>query len=725
MPTIAATTGPDVRRRASSASAARSTKRTSRSTRFASCRAGSVCRRGTNRHRRACRRAFRITPKSPMRNCERSNAPSRRSARSDSASAASAITTISRESNSAATRSRASSSPNVGGDRPGAESRRLPLRHDRSARLSLGQSQRRASADRPRDPFLLADRRTPRRTVSRASPAVSSAVARRSRFDQFRARRSRLRRVAPSAAPAWISVVHPRGQDASRDRIVGGPCAQSAERPRRSARRVRLLALFRALDRDRPDSCSRGWPSLLVATCPLYWLTAARPLSDAAGLAAALAVQALIADRVVVASADRVAAGCAGFAPGIRSQIVWLTLPLLVLAIVAASTRRQMGGLVRVTAAYVVGALVWAIPLVDRLGRTVSIPEQRSCNQGAEDLTGVAMLATTHTVSLADPHAAGPADLAVGLLADGDAVVVLAVLGFVQMSWRDRPALLTLIACFGPYMVFDLLFQEAITTRYALPLVIPIAFLAIRGASLLHRNLAVAATIAHRVRRPVFVDDATALRIRADACAGVSHARRHARRPLGARRPSAGAGDAPEPDEFDMRRPIQWVGDEMPTLAAHLPAPAQARMARAGEVLERRWPRAGLVRRRSAAKRPRAHPQPTPAGALSMAVPFHDAGRRRQARTRWTGTSIDAPDWYLGEGWALTPETAGVAGEDHRGPGLRADSRLDSSIARAADADDRRTQSRTERTARPRPRRASTEQRCRGRSWSPPGFSCR
>jgi hypothetical protein len=31
---------------------------------------------------------------------------------------------------------------------------------------------------------------------------------------------------------------------------------------------------------------------------------------------------------------------------------------------------------------------------------------------------------------------------------------------------------------------------------------------------------------------------------------------------------------------------------------------------------------------------------------------------------------IESPDWYLGEGWALTPETAGTAREDRRGPGL-------------------------------------------------------
>ena len=35
-------------------------------------------------------------------------------------------------------------------------------------------------------------------------------------------------------------------------------------------------------------------------------------------------------------------------------------------------------------------------------------------------------------------------------------------------------ALVTLLVAFGPYLVFDLLFQETITTRYALPLVIPV-----------------------------------------------------------------------------------------------------------------------------------------------------------------------------------------------------------------------------------------------------------
>ena len=31
---------------------------------------------------------------------------------------------------------------------------------------------------------------------------------------------------------------------------------------------------------------------------------------------------------------------------------------------------------------------------------------------------------------------------------------------------------------------------------------------------------------------------------------------------------------------------------------------------------------------------------------------------------------VGRPEWYVGEGWALTPETAGVAEADHRGPSV-------------------------------------------------------
>lgn len=65
---------------------------------------------------------------------------------------------------------------------------------------------------------------------------------------------------------------------------------------------VALLAFFAAIDDRRtlypstvPKPTLRACGATLLAiSAPLYWFTASRPLSDAAGLAAAVAVQALI-----------------------------------------------------------------------------------------------------------------------------------------------------------------------------------------------------------------------------------------------------------------------------------------------------------------------------------------------------------------------------------------------------------------------------------------------
>ena len=53
---------------------------------------------------------------------------------------------------------------------------------------------------------------------------------------------------------------------------------------------------------------------------------------------------------------------------------------------------------------------------------------------------------------------------------------------------------------------------------------------------------------------------------------------------------------------------------------------------------------------------------------------------------------FDSPGWYLGEGWALTPETAGVAAEDRHGPGIMPIEGWIRRQAGGADADDRRPQ---------------------------------
>src|SRR5262249_37415914 len=132
---------------------------------------------------------------------------------------------------------------------------------------------------------------------------------------------------------------------------------------------------------------------------------------------------------IVGARSDRalvVAAFCAAFAAGIRSQVVWLTVPLLVVRAVTLTLHHgghegrggqdlfrrdpsfvssvshkvassRTAAISRIVAAYVAGVLVWAIPLVLLTGGPAAY-WRALFNQGAEDLTGIQMLWTRPNV---------------------------------------------------------------------------------------------------------------------------------------------------------------------------------------------------------------------------------------------------------------------------------------------------------------------------------------
>src|SRR5262249_34549393 len=89
-----------------------------------------------------------------------------------------------------------------------------------------------------------------------------------------------------------------------------------------------LIVFFRRLA-DAPT-----WLPLVAAVvagaAPLFWVTASRPLSDVPGLAAAVAVQAATLGATTASGLAR-AALFAGLAAGLRSQVLWLTVPLLLL----------------------------------------------------------------------------------------------------------------------------------------------------------------------------------------------------------------------------------------------------------------------------------------------------------------------------------------------------------------------------------------------------------
>lgn len=428
---------------------------------------------------------------------------------------------------------------------------------------------------------------------------------------------------------------------------------------------VALMSLFQALDDDRSDRTLTWMSVALIGVNPLYWLTAARPLSDVAGLAAALGVQALLV-RARSVPALVLAAGLAAVAAGVRSQVLWLTLPLLVLSVFMLPPRLRWRAAVSVTVAYGLGALLWMVPLVLVSGGPAAYWSALS-SQGAEDLSGVTMLATTPTVRELVKALKYTFVVPWAYWQIAAVVLILAALGLLQMFRQARPVLATLVAAFGPYLLFDLLFQETITTRYALPLVIPVAYLALRGLTLLPPTPAALSALV-LVGAAAFVDDgllyayarseAPVFRMLGDMSATGTATPQSAAPVLAMHRR----------EEFDLRRPLQWAADSLPVFRARLPSTAKHEWLE----LVKYWNGGGTDPVWFVAD-PLRSDLALIGGwerTVSYRWPFASSellGGARPNELDWRTMAL--PDWYLGEGWSLTPETAGLAREDGRGPG--------------------------------------------------------
>ena len=258
---------------------------------------------------------------------------------------------------------------------------------------------------------------------------------------------------------------------------------------------VAMQPLARAVSGDAETALAAG---VLAIACPLALVTVSRPLSDAPGLAAALGVQALLAAAFAqqrgwrtrdVAPAELAATGrlivlaafAAGLAIGLRTQTAWLTLPLLILVIADRAGRSAAAAIVGSAVTFTAGVLCWALPLVIASGGPAAY-WRAIASQAGEDLEGVDMLFTSTrpvwrlAMNLLQTFVLpwGPLPLAV-------VVLTLAAIGIVVLLRRDRRGLVLLAGAAAPYAIFHLVWQENVTTRYALPIVPPIALLAAIG----------------------------------------------------------------------------------------------------------------------------------------------------------------------------------------------------------------------------------------------------
>ena len=425
---------------------------------------------------------------------------------------------------------------------------------------------------------------------------------------------------------------------------------------------VATAALFREFGRagTAPDGDRVAtWSTLVVALAPLFWISGSRPLSDLAGLSAALLAQALTLRAMRTEHSFAWAALVAGVAIGFRVQTGALTVPLLLFAILQRRQALNARGLAAAAGAFAAGCLLWLAPLVAVSGGPARYLAALGSQAGA-DFAWVDMVWANPTprrlaLSLYETVVLpwGTAWLATIVGVAAAAAVLLALV-------RDRRPLLLVAVAFVPYGVFHLLFQETLTVRYALPLVVPMAWLAVRGVALLRpfrdiapAVLAIAAgvvaipvgTAYHAEAHPVFraLDDVT--RAGRDDAPGTLFAHYSMRRPLEAQSPGGVKTVMPP-------RTSEWVD-----LIDYWRRGENASV----------WFLGDPKRTDLALVDPQARRNMTP-------YRWRVADRPEFTGTRPLGADLyrlQDPGWFAGEGWSLTPELGGVvqataSGVDHR-----------------------------------------------------------
>jgi hypothetical protein len=420
-----------------------------------------------------------------------------------------------------------------------------------------------------------------------------------------------------------------------------------------------LFALFHRLSAD----ARVAWWGMAVVVCsPLFWFTALRPLSDMTGLALAIAAQVLLLNALIPFDRNRRAllwgAAICGLAAGVRVQTTVLTAPLLVAALVWPGTGLSVAQRAAAIGAAACGVAIWGVPLIIASGGLSNYLSALG-TQAGEDFAGVVMLYTMRQARVAANAVLYSFVWPWGLLAFGVGMVMLAGVGALRAAWRMPRAFVVVAIAFGPYAVFHLLFHETITVRYALPLVVPVAFLAV---------------VAMRGLGRAALDAAGTLIVIVSLWQTLPAARAYGRDGAPAFRamaaPAGGAETSVVGMHAVMRRVVEWSGVDASTQVLRAP------YGREWLSLVEHW--------RSSLDRPvrfLADPRRTDLALLDLRA------RARIAAERWTfpempfvaGTRPGAadvyvmrpPGWMLDRGWALTAEIGGVTARDGGGPHIQ------------------------------------------------------
>lgn len=426
-----------------------------------------------------------------------------------------------------------------------------------------------------------------------------------------------------------------------------------------------LPLLFVLFDRLTKDRTTAAWAAAVTVLSPLVWFNALRPLSDLPGITVVVLAQALLVSVIMPpgnrASSRRLILGAlvTGLAVGIRSQNFVLTLPLLAVAAGMPGTRLTARDRACALAALIIAGMSWGIPLIVASGGLAPYLAALR-DQAGEDFSGVVMLWTARSARVAVEGIRHSFLWPWGTLAAGGVMVLVAAAGAVRMLLRAPRASGVLFVAFAPYAVFHLLFQETVTTRYALPLVIPTALLAVYALAGLGRVAVHGGSAAIAVWCLVVTLPA---------------ARVYAERPAP---PVSALFDAldgsPSGDlvamHAVMRRTEQWYHDNASGRVV------RARHGREIDALVERWLREPDRRvnfianpRRSDLARldPRARVLTRAYEWGFPELPFVGGVRPGEARLY----SLSPPGWMLDTGWGVTAEVGGQTARDGAEPHVR------------------------------------------------------
>jgi hypothetical protein len=413
----------------------------------------------------------------------------------------------------------------------------------------------------------------------------------------------------------------------------------------------------------------------VAAAAPLFWLTASRPLSDTPGLVVAVAVQTLLlgalaairSDNTKLSRATVAAALSAGLAGGVRSQTFWLTGPLAVWCFGTLLWRRRVGQAIQFAAWAAGGALVWAVPLVWTTGGPAAYLKVLS-GQSREDFTGVEMLATMPSWRLFESAMSHTFIDPWQQKSLAHVVLILALCGLGVFLWRRRPIAGVVMLAFLPYLGFHLAFQETVTIRYALPILVPVAGLAVASleaigpyAAALGATWLVAVSLAFGTPRlDVYArDGAPVFRAFRDMRAALAESpqppvlKMHhqvwwgVRRVIDWYRPVWDVGPQPFPGDREWLSVVEHFRSGQPRpvwFLAHLTRPDLSMFdARAVD--------------RSVTYRFPAELQTLIGGARLDSVIWQ---------------SVRPPGWMVSRGWSLSPELAGMSAQDRQASRLGA-----------------------------------------------------